>query len=262
MADENVVRSDFYVYVLFRPDTGQPFYVGKGCGRRIRISPFDGSNPYKHNIAQKAKREGRSIPKVKIAANLTEAEAFKLEAAFIGAISRHPDGPLVNVTDGGEGSSGHKQTEETCAKKRAVLKGRSQPHLIGNQHAKGNCHTLTSETRARQSLASKGHKRLVGRKHTAETRARMRSARALRGPVSEVTREKMAAAKRGKTYNIEQRARMSASKIGLTKGLIWITDGKQNKRVRPDTIVVEGWWRGHVLRKKHADSGCDRRFTG
>lgn len=98
----------FYVYALFRP-TGIVCYIGKGSGNRInrheRFARRDSHrNPHLLNIIKQA---GGTVPKIVIKDGLTEAEAFGLEIIFIRAIGREiVGGPLVNMTDGGEGPSG------------------------------------------------------------------------------------------------------------------------------------------------------------
>ena len=116
-------RRDFYVYVLFRPN-GVPCYVGKGSGKRWQNHLYHGDcNPHLRRIIEKA---GGDIPRVKIHQGLTEAEAFEAERAFIAAIGRVKDGgPLVNMTDGGDGASGAIRSDETRAKMSAALKGKN-----------------------------------------------------------------------------------------------------------------------------------------
>jgi hypothetical protein len=105
----------FYVYVLFRPD-GRPCYVGKGKGKRWLRNERP-NNPHLRNIVRKAKQEGKELPRIKMRDGLTEAEAFELERIFIKAMGREPNGPLVNLTDGGEGAAN--PSPETRAKMRA-----------------------------------------------------------------------------------------------------------------------------------------------
>jgi hypothetical protein len=107
------MRSDFYVYVYFRPDTGLPCYVGKGRGPRwIAHNKQRSPNPHLRNIINKY----GEIPCVKTHQGLTEAQAFEIEIALIAAIGRGKKGPLVNLTDGGEGSSGYVPSDSSRAK--------------------------------------------------------------------------------------------------------------------------------------------------
>ena len=109
MAD---VRTDFYVYVLFRP-TGIPCYVGKGRGNRWLEHEQRGPRHHNKHLARIIAKAGGQLPKVKIRENLTDAEACAIEIEFIKAIGREANGgPLVNLTDGGEGTRRTQSAEE------------------------------------------------------------------------------------------------------------------------------------------------------
>ena len=99
------VKNDYYVYVLFRHDTGAPFYVGKGHGRRYvtTIRTARKGKSHKANIIWKARLAGKEIPLVIVQRDLSNEQACFIEIALIAAIGREPNGPLVNLTDGGEG---------------------------------------------------------------------------------------------------------------------------------------------------------------
>jgi hypothetical protein len=43
--------------------------------------------------------------------------------------------------------------------------------------------------------------------------------------------------------NVDYQA-VNAASVAVTKGTIWITDGKTSRRVPPDTLVLKGWRRG------------------
>jgi len=96
------MRQNFYVYLWMRKDLYSPFYVGKGKDYRA----WD-------------KRKGMKPPKDKnrirlVKENLTEEEAFELERTLIRFYGRKCDGGiLMNLTEGGEGLSGHNHTLET-----------------------------------------------------------------------------------------------------------------------------------------------------
>lgn len=93
----------FYVYVIFRLN-GVPCYVGKGMGGRWKDHVTNARNPHLRNIYLQA---GVHLPIIKVRENLSEAAAFATEMALIAAIGRKKDGgPLVNLTDGGDGPTG------------------------------------------------------------------------------------------------------------------------------------------------------------
>lgn len=52
------------------------------------------------------------LPVVKVREGLTESDAFQTEIAFISAIGRGKNGPLVNLTDGGDGPTGAKHSKK------------------------------------------------------------------------------------------------------------------------------------------------------
>ena len=91
---------NYYTYAYLRED-GTPYYIGKGKGRRV----FD----KRHRI--------KVPPKEKILLlkqNLTEKDAIKHEMYMIFIFGRKDlgNGILRNLTNGGEGMSGYKHSEE------------------------------------------------------------------------------------------------------------------------------------------------------
>jgi hypothetical protein len=127
----------FYTYAYLREDR-TPYYIGKGQGRRA----------YK-----KGSNETIKLPKDKsriiiLKKNLTEKEAFKHEIYMIVVFGRKDNGTgiLRNLTDGGDGMSGYKHSDE------ALLFLRER--MIGNQFAKGYKHFI--EIKEKISKANKG----------------------------------------------------------------------------------------------------------
>lgn len=114
----------YYVYAILRPDkpgpytygqyefTHLPFYVGKGTDDRIkntiRICNCN-KKSHKRNILFFLKQNNMDPIVIIIKDNIDEQTAFKMERSIIQIIGRGKNGPLVNSTDGGEGSAGHKQ---------------------------------------------------------------------------------------------------------------------------------------------------------
>lgn len=88
----------FYVYFWLRED-GTPYYVGKGKWKKRQ---------------QRALRKGSpSKDKIIVQNYESEAEAFAAEKFFISYFGRKDldTGCLINLTDGGEGASGHIKLE-------------------------------------------------------------------------------------------------------------------------------------------------------
>jgi hypothetical protein len=109
MSDKTV----FYVYILF-DWLGVPRYVGKGRGNRwINHERRSSANWMKDEFVERTWMILGDIPKVKVSEQLSEHDAFAIELALIKAIGRFPNGPLVNMTDGGEGPSGRRCSTAT-----------------------------------------------------------------------------------------------------------------------------------------------------
>ena len=146
-------HNNYYVYALLRDTTFEPFYIGYGCGDRYmdhqRPSALKRSVNHKRHIIEEMQSRGvTSIPKMKLAENLSKEDALRLEVEWIAKIKRYPNGPLVNATDGGEGS--HGWSEEQRAKQSAT----TSRIMKGNQYRKGIPHT--EETKALISAMGKG----------------------------------------------------------------------------------------------------------
>lgn len=203
-----MTRSDFYVYILFRLN-GLPCYVGKGAGDRWERHEGRAKHKNKHlgSIIDQARAAGKELPKIKAAEGLTEESAFDLERLLIGCIGRGEDGPLVNLTDGGDGPAGFKPSAEQLAHHSAIRQGRkhsdewranisaglkgkpkSAAHsaAVGAAH-KGKKRTIgwwsTAEGRAKQRANNPGNS---GKKHSEETKAVIQAARFRQTNVSTV----------------------------------------------------------------------------
>lgn len=110
----------YYVYEHKKPHTGDVFYVGKGHNYRAWSS--DSRNKHwKHTVA---KHGGFEVNIIKD--NLTNDDAIELEIATI-ALYRSKGYTLVNMTNGGEGVSGFKHSEESKARMR-------KPHAMVNAY--------------------------------------------------------------------------------------------------------------------------------
>lgn len=190
--DNEILTQDrkFYTYFHTRNDTGDVFYIGKGCG--IRYLKSGKHNPHWKNISAKHGHTAHLAM-----TNLTEDEAFEHEK-FLIMCFKEMGVPLVNCTNGGEGPSGHIHTPETrariSAKMSALLIGnkrnlgrkvseKSMAMMIGNKYALGNKHTAewlemratwsqSPEARKKMSKIMTGNQHALGHKDTPEQRKR------------------------------------------------------------------------------------------
>ena len=205
----------FYVYEHIRNDTNEIFYVGKGSNDRCFTKI--GRNQHWHNIVNFAGFNVRMIFE-----NITEELALELEKELIKEL-RKQGVPLVNYTDGGDGVSGYKHTNEARAKmsekKTGVkLEPFSEEHKQKmSKAAMGDNNPMygkeiTDEHRARLIVSAKAKvfspehranlsKALIGRKFSAETRKKI--GEAFKGKkLSEEHKQKISESLKGHKNNL------------------------------------------------------------
>jgi NUMOD3 motif len=159
-------HNDYYCYILFRRKPRvEPFYVGIGRGDRWlhhergakREKPYRDTNTRKRAIIQAILRDGLDVPKIKFATGLTKAEAAALEILLIATLGRSPNGPLVNLTDGGDGIEGKPKSASHRAAISAALKGKKHSPEQRERNAAGHRgKTLSDATKAKMSKIRKG----------------------------------------------------------------------------------------------------------
>lgn len=175
--------NEFYVYIHM-DEAGEVRYVGKGRGRRAYVKKD--RNLYWKNIFSK------QAPIVDfVAINLSEQEAFDLEIEMI-KVYKEDGHKLCNMTEGGEGCSGHTHTAEARQKISKAGKGR----------------VTSKETRHKMSEVSKGTKSHMYGKHLPiETRQKISEA-------NMGTKNHMY----GKTHTPEAKKKLSEALIGKLAG--------------------------------------------
>ena len=132
------MKNIFYVYLHRRKTDNKVFYVGKGkAGRADDV--INRSDWWKSVV----NKHGHTVEIV--FDNLSEEDAFQIEIDTITEF-RYFGHPLVNLTDGGEGTSGYKYTEEQRKRLSEAGKGRkfSESHRLAIGKARANRKGLSS----------------------------------------------------------------------------------------------------------------------
>jgi hypothetical protein len=254
-------NNNYYVYMYFDKDA--PIYVGKGingrCNDHLTIAIKTKRNTRFLNKIRKLLAEN-SPPTIKIIEqNLTEKEAFDLEKFLISQYGRLDLGlgSLLNLTNGGDGSSGHaspkkgKTFEEYFGKERSSEireKIRQKALKRSDQIAIVNKRVHTGKKISQEQI-EKTRAKNIGRKRSDETKRK----------ISESTRGK------SKTLSDEQIQAKSQRSKNLMQGTLIVNDGSTNKRIKPtelETYLSNGWIAGGKTfnRKKNTKFTISEKF--
>ena len=117
-----MIINDYVVYSHTRIDTNEVFYIGKGKLSRVNRKGRCDRSKYWHRVVNKA---GGFCSTVE-AKNLTERESLNYEILLIKKL-KEAGFKLCNITDGGDGVSGLKHTEESKRLMSIAHKGRASP---------------------------------------------------------------------------------------------------------------------------------------
>lgn len=163
---------DFYTYLWLRAD-GTPYYVGKGAGQRAFVN-------YGRRI-YRPKDDARIV----IQCWSNETEAFEMERFYIKLFGRKDNGTgiLRNMTDGGEGLSGFKFSEDQ-------LKKLSESHR--GQHSSPATEIKLGQKLSPETQFKNGHSTWNKGKQT--------------GSMSEESKRKKSVALKGKPWSAARRA--------------------------------------------------------
>jgi hypothetical protein len=203
------VQTDYLVYEHWRTDTNTCFYVGKGhAGRERRLTQ---RGVWHRRVVDKLRRHGHDVEIRVVEKNLHPESASAFEKMRI-AYWRACGVELVNATEGGDGTPGNVLSEETKAKIAAKARGRKltdehkdkvrqafigryvspetrakmsansamkRPDIVAKNADARRGQKRTEEQRNRMSEAQRGKhigeaNHFFGKKHSEETRAKMR----------------------------------------------------------------------------------------
>lgn len=167
----------YYIYFHINPLKNEIFYVGKGKDKRAWSKSR--RNKIWKNITNKY---GYIVDIVE--ENLNESEALERESFYIKKIGRKDLGlgPLVNLTDGGDGGINKSISDEHKNKISNFMKGNSyaKGNIISDEHkdkiSQGSKNRIRDdEYRSNLSKSAKNRKKnsMSGRKHSDETKRKM-----------------------------------------------------------------------------------------
>jgi hypothetical protein len=184
----------FYLYIYLDPNKkgnfkyndlkfkNEPFYVGKGKNLRKFFhlwestkEDINGLNKHKIHRIRKIKESGEEVIVKEILVSDNEQYILDKEKEYIIKIGRRDlgTGPLTNLTDGGDGVSGLRHSEDSKEKMSLGNKGKKYPK--SDEHRKklslaGMGHEVSEETRKKISNTKKEkNKDPIIRKRMSET---------------------------------------------------------------------------------------------
>lgn len=163
----------FYVYIYLNPlkpgkyvytdDSDkqykfdyEPFYVGKGKGRRAKYHLTKSNlekdvNKLKTNIIKKIFKENKK-PIIKVVKNLYEQHSLDLEMKMVKLIGRRDlkEGTLANMTDGGDGISGFKHSQKYKNKMSITRLNKTFIEIYGVDRAKDIRESMSKSLKGRK----------------------------------------------------------------------------------------------------------------
>lgn len=136
---------EYYIYIHSRLDNKKPFYIGRG--KKGRSKNFDNRNQHWRNIVNQA--GGFSIHILE--SNLSHEEANAAEIKWIRTY-KYNGYVLVNLTEGGGGTSGHRWTRGTFTKEHKEKLSVIAKRNIGEKnHFFGKTHSIESKLKMSES---------------------------------------------------------------------------------------------------------------
>jgi hypothetical protein len=214
---------DYYVYAYLDPRKPgkyvydnivfdfEPFYIGKGRGNRILRGLSDKNHCFKTNKIKSIKSEGLTPIALKIIERLSDEEVIVSEIYYIKKIGRADlkEGPLTNLTDGGDGNrrffsieTRQKISKAHQGKKLSIdTKNKIRESLTGRK--------LSEKSKQKISVSLKGRNTWMIGKH-----------------LSEDAKQKISNANKGRIMSIKNRRELSKNMLGFKNPMYGKTKGK------------------------------------
>lgn len=163
----NKIEQTYVLYRHIRPDKNEPFYIGIGTEKRtkdVKIRNSHWKNVYNINNQQ--------IEVEILLDGLSWKDACKKETWWINFYGRKDlqKGPLVNLTNGGEGAQGRKKSKETLEKFKSTMKAKGVHHMKNYKHSQEAINKIREAGKRKKSIEEieRIKKSSIGRPKTKE----------------------------------------------------------------------------------------------
>jgi len=213
----------YYVYAYLRDDDTF-YYIGKGKGNRAYVKHMRSNGS---NIVPKDKNRIKILHE-----NLSNDEASRIEIELIKKYGRKDlgNGILINMTDGGDGTSGHVRSQELRESHSRKMKGKKCSKEVADRIAISNTGKKRSqETKLRLSLSH------IGNKDSEETKAK--KSKSASKPKTESHKENIRKSKLGdknpmygKTSPMKNKSHSEDAKQKLRDAKIGKKDSEETRR--------------------------------
>ena len=226
---------NFYVYIYLNPFiegefcyddlkfSFEPLYVGKGVGNRYRTHIYDKylkKDTIKNKMLKEILKNGKEPIIIKMYENLSEDVAFKIERDIIKKIGCliYNNGPLTNLTTGGDGRCGANVTTDTrnklseCGKRNGRL-GKKLEEIVGEQRAK----ELKEKSKLR--TLNKSYIELYGEKKADTIKKKMSNSQIGKKKITDDGKKRLSEFNKNKIVSSETKDKISKSLIGHKRNL-------------------------------------------
>ena len=241
-----------YLYQYFCPIRNESIYVGCGCKERPyqHLSRKD-VHPLVHRISWIRNQGLEPIIEIKEFECEVREEISIREIYQIHLIGRKnlKEGSLLNLTDGGEGVTGLKWSEESKSNSSKARKGK----LLTEEHKQNiskGC-ILALKDPIKTNKISRTHK---DKPKSPEHKAKLQK-HLIKYQQDLNRRNKAANILRNRILTEDQRKRIGDGVSKFVSNTIWINDGKITKRILKTDSIPKGFIRGRTLNKRKLNAG-------
>ncbi len=259
---------EFYVYSFLDPRKPgnfvygdyefacEPFYVGKGKGDRYK-DEHNGRNTHFRRKIRKIKTEGLKPVPFPIDLGLTEKEAFELEIELITLIGRSNlgNGPLTNLTDGGDGTSGYKFIDKKLSASHKMRIRQSMKNVMKHRIPWNTGRKLTEEHKRKISRIGVLNG-FYGREHTQKAKMKMSDS-------IKLSQKEKGHPREGAKLTEKTKAKIGAKNLGMIRTKEVREKMKKSAKFRPPqsqetkskrSKTLKGHFVSEETRKKISDS--------